>query len=162
MLQKWSYSYQCIYYIICICICIYVCVCIYIYIIYTLTNGQEPGYFNPTIWFSFLLHCVQAMWHWANHVTDITLHPFTYRKGMIIIMFVCLLAQSCLTFFDPMDYSPPGAFVLGNFSRQEYWSGLPCPPPGDFPNPGIEPRSLTLRQVFTIWATKEAQEYWSG
>ena len=25
------------------------------------------------------------------------------------------------------------------FSRQDYWSGLPCPPPGDFPNPGIEP-----------------------
>ena len=30
------------------------------------------------------------------------------------------------------------------FSRQEYWSGLPCPPPGDLPNPGIEPRSPTL------------------
>jgi len=28
------------------------------------------------------------------------------------------------------------------FFRQEYWSGLPCPPPGDFPNPGIEPESL--------------------
>ena len=28
------------------------------------------------------------------------------------------------------------------FSRQESWSGLPCPPPGDFPNPGIEPLSL--------------------
>ena len=28
------------------------------------------------------------------------------------------------------------------FSRQEYWSGLPCPPPGDLPNPGIEPTSL--------------------
>ena len=27
------------------------------------------------------------------------------------------------------------------FSRQEYWSGLPCPPLGDLPNPGIEPRS---------------------
>ena len=27
------------------------------------------------------------------------------------------------------------------FSRQEYWSGLPCPPPGDLPNPGIEPES---------------------
>ena len=27
------------------------------------------------------------------------------------------------------------------FSRQEYWSGLPCPPPGNFPNPGIKPRS---------------------
>ena len=31
------------------------------------------------------------------------------------------------------------------FSRQEYWSGLPCPPPGDLPNPGIKPRSLTLQ-----------------
>ena len=28
------------------------------------------------------------------------------------------------------------------FSRQEYWSGLPCPPPGNLPNPGIEPTSL--------------------
>ena len=27
------------------------------------------------------------------------------------------------------------------FSRQAYWSGLPCPPPGDLPNPGIKPRS---------------------
>ena len=30
------------------------------------------------------------------------------------------------------------------FSRQEYWSGLPCPPPGDLPNPGTEPRSSAL------------------
>ena len=31
------------------------------------------------------------------------------------------------------------------FSRQEYWSGLPFPPPGDLPNPGIEPGSPTLQ-----------------
>ena len=30
------------------------------------------------------------------------------------------------------------------FSRQEYWSGLPCPPPGDRPDPGIEPVSHAL------------------
>ena len=30
------------------------------------------------------------------------------------------------------------------FSRQEYWSGLPCPPPGDPPDPWIEPTSLTF------------------
>ena len=30
------------------------------------------------------------------------------------------------------------------FSRQESWSGFPCPPPGDLPNPGIEPRSPAL------------------
>ena len=31
------------------------------------------------------------------------------------------------------------------FSRQEYWSELPCPPPGDLPNPGTEPTSPTLQ-----------------
>ena len=30
-------------------------------------------------------------------------------------------------------------------SRQEYWGRLPCPPPGDLPNPGIKPRSLVLQ-----------------
>ena len=34
---------------------------------------------------------------------------------------------------------------LWGFSRQEFWHGLPCPPPGDLPNPGIEPRSPTLQ-----------------
>ena len=37
------------------------------------------------------------------------------------------------------------------FSRQEYWSGLPFPSPGDLPNQGIEPRNL-----FTIRATGES------
>ena len=31
------------------------------------------------------------------------------------------------------------------FSRPEYWSGLPCPHPGDLPNPGINPRSPVLQ-----------------
>ena len=31
------------------------------------------------------------------------------------------------------------------FSRLEYWDGLPCPPPGDLPNPGIDPRSPVLQ-----------------
>ena len=33
------------------------------------------------------------------------------------------------------------------FSRQEHWSGLPCPPPGDLPDPGIEPRSPALQVI---------------
>ena len=33
------------------------------------------------------------------------------------------------------------------FSRQEYWSGLPCPPPGDLPNPGIKPSSSHCRWI---------------
>ena len=44
------------------------------------------------------------------------------------------------------------------FSRQEYWSGLPCPPPRDVPNPGIQPMSLMLLAggFFTNSATWEA------
>ena len=51
-----------------------------------------------------------------------------------------------MTFCNPMDYSPPGSSVLG-FSRQEYWSQLPFPPPGDVPNPGIEPGLLHCRWI---------------
>ena len=47
------------------------------------------------------------------------------------------------------------------FSRQEYWSGLPCPPPGDLPDPGIKPESLTSPALaggfFTISATGEVE-----
>ena len=46
------------------------------------------------------------------------------------------------------------------FSRQEYWSGLPFPPPGALPNPGIEPGSLEspalAGEFFTTSATWEA------
>ena len=42
-----------------------------------------------------------------------------------------------------MDCSPQTPLSLG-FSRQEYWSGLPSPPPGDLPNPEVEPTSLCL------------------
>ena len=53
------------------------------------------------------------------------------------------LLQSCLTICDPMDCSPPGSLSMG-FFREEYWSGLPWPPPGDLPNPGIETSSPAL------------------
>ena len=48
------------------------------------------------------------------------------------------------TLFDPMDCSPPGSSVHG-VSRQEYWSGLRFPSPGDLPNPGIKPGSPALK-----------------
>ena len=40
---------------------------------------------------------------------------------------------------------PTRLFCPWGFSRQEYWSGLPCPPPGNLPNPGIKPRSPALQ-----------------
>ena len=55
-----------------------------------------------------------------------------------------LSVHSCPTLCNPVDSSPPGSSVHG-FSRQEYWSGLPCPPPGDLPDPEIEPVSSALQ-----------------
>ena len=54
------------------------------------------------------------------------------------------------------------AFLPMGFSRQEYWSGLPFPPPGLLPDPGVEPRSPALAgRFFTVWATREARPLWS-
>ena len=55
------------------------------------------------------------------------------------------VTQSCPTLCNPMDCSLPGFSVHGIFFRQEYWSGLPFPSPGDLLNPGIEPGSPTLQ-----------------
>ena len=48
-----------------------------------------------------------------------------------------MCAQLCLTLCDSVDCSPQAPLSL-EFSRQEYWSGLPFPSPGDLPNPGFE------------------------
>ena len=53
------------------------------------------------------------------------------------------VAQSCPTLHDPMNCSLRAPPSMG-FSRQEYWSGLPFPSPGELPNPGIKPRSPSL------------------
>ena len=45
------------------------------------------------------------------------------------------------------------------FSRQEYWSGLPFPPPGDLPNLAIEPESPALPADFYHGTTGEANLY---
>ena len=54
------------------------------------------------------------------------------------------VAQSCLTLYDSMNSSLHQAPPSMGFSRQEYWSGLPFPFPGNLPDPGIEPRSPAL------------------
>ena len=67
------------------------------------------------------------MTHWEKH------NPTSMMR-----MYVCYLLSSVLL-CDPTDplSCPPSM----RFTRQEYWCGLPCPSPGDLPNPGIKPRS---------------------
>ena len=67
---------------------------------------------------------------------------------------LCLVVQLCLTLCNPTRLLCPGGFP-----RQAYWSGLPCPSPGDLPNPGIKARYPTLyslsyqesQRMFKLW-----------
>ena len=77
-------------------------------------------------------------------------------------MYACMCAkllQPCLTLVTLWTVAHQAPLSLG-FSRQEYWSGLPCPPPGDLPDPGIESASFLAPALasgfFTTVATWEA------
>ena len=58
-------------------------------------------------------------------------------------VFNCSVVSESLTPWTAAHQAP----LSMGFSRQEHWSGWPCPPPGDLPNPGIEPRSPHCRQI---------------
>ena len=68
-----------------------------------------------------------------------------------------LLTKSCLPLASPWTIARQAPLSMG-FSRQEYWSALPCPSPGDFPDPGIEYGSpaLVAQRVqylnFSVWS----------
>ena len=63
------------------------------------------------------------------------------------LVVVCSVAvsvtHSCPTLWEPMDCSPQAPMSMG-FFRQKYWSELPCPPPGDLSDRGIESQSPGL------------------
>ena len=62
-------------------------------------------------------------------------------------MFVCACAESLIPvqfFATPWTVAFQAPLSMG-FSRQEHWSGLPFPSPGDLPDPGIKPSSPALQ-----------------
>ena len=63
------------------------------------------------------------------------------HQGVSKLRVLCWL--SCSVVSDSLR--PSSLLCPWGFSRQEYWSGLPCPPPGDLPNPRREPRSPALQ-----------------
>ena len=58
---------------------------------------------------------------------------------------LCCSVLSCVWLFVTLWTIAHQALCPWPFSRQEYWSRSPCPPPGDLPNPGIKPRSPALQ-----------------
>ena len=100
-----------------------------------------------TIW--FLLN-LSSLFLWPKIWSIFDSLPCHLRKKCILLLFVWLLA----TLWTTVHQAP----LSVGFSRQEYWSGLPGPPPGDPPDPGIEPTSSALAGRFfttsAIWARR--------
>ena len=79
----------------------------------------------------------RAVWGFSFSILS---HKFTNKLYSLKITFI---TQSCL-FATPWTGACRAPLSM-EFSRQEYWSGLPFPSPGDLPDPGIKPRFPTLQ-----------------
>ena len=83
--------------------------------------------------------------------------PFSHHVCIFhLITDCCVKLLSRFRLCDPMDCVVRQAPLSMKFSRQEYWSELPFPSPGDLPNQGSNPGLLHCRQIFTIWVTRKA------
>ena len=82
-----------------------------------------------------------AFLHWDQSLKE-QIKSFLYTSAA-----AAKSLQSWPTLCDLIDCNLPGSSVHG-FSRQEYWSGLPFPSPGDLPDPRIEPTSPALAGGF--------------
>ena len=66
--------------------------------------------------------------------------------GVVIVFLLAKLLQLCQTLRNSVVWTAACQATLSmRFSRQEYWSGLPCPPPRDLPDAGMEPASPALQ-----------------
>ena len=88
--------------------------------------------------------------------------PFRKYIGFFFFNSCCAVLSHfiCVQLFVTLWIVAWQAPLSKGFSRHEYWSGLPCPSPGNLPDPGIEPVSLTSRVLaggfFTVSAIWEA------
>ena len=79
--------------------------------------------------------------HLMAQVSSLKKHITQPLKVFWNTYLLCSVASSCESLCDPMDVAYQVPLAMG-FPRQEHWSGLPFPPPGDLPDPGIEPVSV--------------------
>ena len=90
--------------------------------------------------------------HYFNHNNKKLKSKMPVNDGMDKLLYVSynigggggLVSKSCLTLETPWTAACQTPLSMG-FSRQEYWSELPFPSPGNLPYPGIKPRSPALQ-----------------
>ena len=107
-------------------------------------DHSDPGieFTSPALKLDYLLLGHQGSHiHMCMCVCIFTLQVITRYCAMCCVLRHSVMSDSLQPFWNVVRQAP----VSMGFSRQDYWSGLPCPPPGDLPNPGIGPWSPTLQ-----------------
>ena len=114
--------------------------------------GKCPGEGNGNPVHNSCLENPMDRGTWRAAVHGVTRVGHTYKH---IYIYICMLSHLSSVRLCQAPLSK-------GFSRQEYWSWLPCPPPGDLPDPGIKPTSLISRTLaggfFTTGATWQGQK----
>ena len=101
--------------------------------------GIEPAGRDPPG--TLLEHLVR--WTWGAQASVLHRAKWLFYRGVLVYCSIKVkvkVTQSCPALCGPMDHTQSKEFY-----RPEYYSGLPWAPPGDLPDPGIEPRSPTLQ-----------------
>ena len=101
--------------------------------LYFLQNQKDTWNYPPLAIICVLMCVLSSVWQ-----------IFGAKGRFLCKEIACMSAkslQSCLTHVTLWTIAHQAPPSMG-FSRQKYWSGLSCPPPGDLPNPGMEPLSF--------------------
>ena len=84
---------------------------------------------------------IDRIHQWSHLALD-----FIFDYCFSLFVCVCLLSRFSLVHLFATLWTVAHQVSLSmGFSRQEHWNGLPCPPPGNLPHPGIKPRSPALQ-----------------
>ena len=98
---------------------------------YCMGGLRESCNYHIDLWHPLQFFLVKII----GTVSPVYLH---YISSRYLRVCVCSVTQPCPTLCDIVEYNSSASLSMG-FPRQEYWSGLPFPPPGHLPNPGMEP-----------------------
>ena len=107
------------------------------------TQGSNPD----------LLHCRQTLYHLS--------HQEVKRMWYAYMMGYCVSVCSALSDFATPWTVACQASLSMEFPRQEYWSGVPSPPPGDLSDPGIEPPAFQVASLPLCHLGSPIIEYYS-
>ena len=107
--------------------------CIYTYIYDIIFIPSSIDWWTQVVSVSWIL--------WIYDLSSLSLDDAQFISSTALSL-VCVFSWSIVSYSATLWTVAHQAHLSMEFSRQEYWSRLPFPPPGDLPDPGIEPASL--------------------